>query len=446
MLGSYSQYRPCAGQQATLSVNSSASTCEQDLSASFSYPTFVAALHIELIAKYTWNRLCMHRDVHALMEVLSREETEFIRKSDCKSMIGSEQYYTLSLMRGKKGEVEVYTNLWSRTPGMVFKITGTNAAIQTAKRQIEYFRRRGQFLSFVRKTFPGLSCLWTEGASLLIFEGSDPVSKVNKVEFKAYFGARHDEHDNTGIYIPMVKLFDPAVEQPRDAHGDEFNAFRKHLLERFQLIKDKKAYNCLCNGPVQLEVKFGRLYMVHAPKSYLESPDGVAVNEIKEMIARAYKKGIIRSPLMWREEVLRRSHTRSTIDPGLQSGFCSRISPTINFDQLKGILKEQGFEESGFEEGYLLTCYGKSTTMVAKYDQNRRLVQTNPPPLKWMVTDVRRNSSTKLSESCDIRFEISSQRYNSISRDDRELHQALNFRNGNTFVNRNMMGKAKEFR
>lgn len=386
----------------------------------------------------------MHHNVDALMEVLSREESFFIWKDDCRSMIGSEQYYARLLMTVTDAKVEVNTNLWCRTPGMIFKIVGTNAAIQTAKRQIDYFKRRGQHLSYIQKEFPGVSCLWTKRASLLIFEGSSVTSKKNKVVFEDYSGIRHHEHDNTGIYLPRVYVIEPASGKPSDAHGDEFDAFKDHFLKRFKLINNRTMYNFLANGPVQLEVKFGRLYTVHPPKPYLELPDGVVVDDITECIDRAYKKGVINHPMAWHDELYRQPNIRSGVDSGLQAGFYPRLSPVITLDQLISILRHQGFEDSGYEEGHLLTYHGKHATMVAKYDCNRRLVQTINPPVKWMVTDVVRDSSTRLSDGCDIRFEITSQRHN--SRDNKELYNALILLNGVVAVNKPMMKKAAELR
>lgn len=392
----------------------------------------------------------MHRSIDALMETVCREEIEFIRREDCKTMIGSEQYYSRYLMSKAQVDVEVHTQNWGRVPGMLFKITGTNAAIQTIKKQISYFRRRGYFLENIQRGGFLLSHVWTEGAPLLILEGSDKHVDRSRVFFEDYTGPRHPAHDNTGLY--NVRLSEvTSASLPFEAMGCEYDEFRSHFHGVFKRIMDLSTYNVNCNGPLLFEVKFGAHYMVNVPRELIESSDGVSTRQIKDEVATARLTGRVTNSLMWLEEISRmcaqslKKGVRRAMS-GLESAFLPRIDPTISSTVLLQMLRNRGFKELGFEEGYFLTCQGNQGMQVAKYDVNGRLIKVFYPPLKWMVSDVCRQSMGKRPAAVDIRFELISQRHHSANKEARELKSALSLHNGRMGVSSHLMHKTEELR
>lgn len=392
----------------------------------------------------------MHRSVDALMETVCREEIEFIRREDCRTMIGSEQYYARYLMSKAQVDVEVHTQNWGRVPGMLFKITGTNAAIQTIKKQISYFRRRGYFVENIQRGLFSLSYVSTQGASLLILEGYDTLMSKSRTFFEDYTGPRHPAHDNTGIY--NVRLSEAvSTSQPFQAIGCEFEEFQSHFHSAFDRIMCPGTYNTICNGPLLFEVKFGAHYMVNVPRELIESPDGVSTRQIKKEVISANLTGTVTNSLMWLEEISQMSAQAlkkgvRRVRNGLQSAFLPRIDPTISSMMLLQILRDRGFKELSFEEGYYLTCQGNHGMQVAKYHADGRLIRVFYPPLKWMVVDVCRKNTGRRQAAVDIRFEVVSQRHHSANKDVRELRNALTVYNGRMGVNNHMMHKTEELR
>ncbi|GMH33449.1 hypothetical protein BSKO_01283 [Bryopsis sp. KO-2023] len=408
----------------------------------------VSMLKDEMLRAF--HRLCMHRTVVTLQDTVKREQIEFIRLEDCRTMIKYEQYYARLLTQVAGADVEVHNQEWSRVPGLLFKINGTNAAIRTAQRQVDYFKRRGQTLAVVRRSFPGVSCLWVKGASILIVEGSGTTAQHDRVLFEDYsVRPRHPDHDNIGLYTLRLTVGYPNRSDPLHAVGSEFEEFKQHLQERFRALKNSAAYSHICNGPIRMEVQFGLLYMVNAPTNYIESPDGVLVQDVKDAVAKTVPEGTVLHPLMWLEEVnnnrsLWRSKLKQPTTKSAIQSFCfSRIDPAVSKVRLKEMLVEEGFREGDVEEGYYLVCRGENTGQVAKYYMNMRLEKVFYPPLKWMVADVNRRVLGKKLATGDIRFEVTSQKFNTVAK---ELRNGIVNHSSCKKVNINLMSRTEEFR
>lgn len=119
------------------------------------------------------------------------------------------------------------------------------------------------------------------GSHKMLVEGTTVENDVIRLE--PYFGFKHPNHDHKNLYVIRlgVPLMQPAADPVNTAIYDMFRDHFKHQMVVFNRNYSEEVY-----GTPELQIKFGRFYVLSPPRSFVEDSTHLTSEELVKALDR----------------------------------------------------------------------------------------------------------------------------------------------------------------
>ena len=251
------------------------------------------------------------------------------------------------------------------------------------------------------------------GAHNLLVETA--VGKHASIRLEPYLGYKYPQHDYKRLYV--VRLRDlphtPAVDP---VNTDSYDQFRQHFKR--QLAHFQRQYSPEVNGKCEIQVKFGRSYVVSPPRSFVEDATHLTTEDLLKALER--RKARFLDPMFDSGHFRRVPRGERTNDGFISTSFVASIFfDDEERDFLKQRLtdslidvhaKEYGGDKA---EGVKVVAQTGTGVVTARYDADLNFIGIETAPIRWIVSDVKRKCDCHSDEvegrESDIRFMLKTQ-------------------------------------
>ena len=251
------------------------------------------------------------------------------------------------------------------------------------------------------------------GAHNLLVETA--VGTHASIRLEPYLGYKYPQHDYKRLYV--VRLRDrPATSAVDPTNTDNFDQFRQHF--RRQLAHFQRQYSPEVNGPCEIQVKFGRSYVVSPPQSFVEDATHLTTEDLLKALER--RKSRFLDPMFDSGHFRRVPRGERANDGFISTSF---VASVFFDDEERDFLKQRlinsltDIPEDQYkgdkEEGVKVVAQTGTGVVTARYDADLKFVGIETAPIRWIVSDVKRQCVCHHDEvegrESDIRFMLKTQ-------------------------------------
>ena len=232
------------------------------------------------------------------------------------------------------------------------------------------------------------------------------------IRLEPYLGYRYPQHEYKKLYV--IRLHDRPAASPVDHINTEYyDQFRQHF--RRQLAHFQRHYSSEVNGPCEIQVKFGRSYVVSPPQSFVEDASHLTAKELLKALER--RKTRFMDP-MFDSVHYRRASSREHSGEGFistsffASVFYDEDERAFLAQKMANVLCDDN-EDPDEEKGIKVMAQTGTGVVTARYDADLNFIGVETAPIRWIVSDVKRqcicHSDEVEGHESDIRFMLKTQ-------------------------------------
>ena len=244
------------------------------------------------------------------------------------------------------------------------------------------------------------------GAHSLLVEGS--TEEDGRICLEPYTGFKYPQHDYKRLFVIRAKA--QAAQDSEDPLNtsvyDRFTRHFKHQLDYFARHYSKELY-----GTAELEIKFGRSYVVNPPPDFVEDQSQLVVDDLMKALERRKTRTI--DP-MFSGGSFRQRGNRGQVRSSESSITTSFVSSVRLDDDATEFLRSQlGTRAHEQEEGVKVVAQTGSAVCTARYNKDLEFIGIETSPIRWIVSDIKRLCRVKGDDAegceCDVRLMLKTQ-------------------------------------
>ena len=250
------------------------------------------------------------------------------------------------------------------------------------------------------------------GAHNLMIEAA--AGNQASIRLEPYLGYRYPQHDYKKLFV--IRLHDPPAASPVDHINTEcYDQFRQHF--RRQLAHFQRHYSVDITGPCEIQVKFGRSYVISPPQSFVEDATHLTTEELLKALERRKTRSV--DPMFdsaYHRRAPRREH-------GGEGFISTSFVSSVFFDEKERAFLAQKMKEASPDGdvkprqadqiGVKVVAQTGTGVVTARYDAKLNFIGVETAPLRWIVSDVKRQCICHKDEvegrETDIRFMLKTQ-------------------------------------
>lgn len=359
------------------------------------------------------HRLVMHVSAGSLLRTIKIEKLFFLKLEAARRLAGKEDNIAKMLHMKCGAVIDIQTKMSDRNKnsGMIVTATGNEAELYLLDKEIKLLNRKLEAESKLTRSVRVLGMRDLPGAHNLLIDGASSEEKCS-IRLEPYYGVKYPQHDYKNLHI--VRLFGSSRSALQSSQVDSPVAcsFRKHFERQLKTFDNKFSESVY--GDCELQIKFGRAYVVSPPRSFTEDAYGLTVDDLLRTLENRKTRDM--DPT-W-EAVTQRKPSmysaRNNTEGSISTSFVSSIAYDTDFQEKVRELAK-ALKPIKAESGAKMVVEQASGSVTARYKGKDDLtfVGLETSPFRWVVSDIKRHCNTMESnvegDECDIRFLMKTQ-------------------------------------
>eukprot|EP00210_Caulerpa_lentillifera_P002746 g2625.t1 len=358
------------------------------------------------------HRLVMHVSASALLKTVKIQKLFFLKLEAARVLAGNEDTIAKTLNMKCGAKIDIQTKMSNKTTdsGMIVTAYGTEVELYLLGKEIKLLNRQ---LEADRKRTRSVRVLGLKdmpGAHNLLIDGANSEEQC-MIRLEPYYGIKYPQHDYKNLHV--VRLFGSSKSALDSAAVDSPVAysFRKHLERQLKTFDNK--FSEAVYGDCELQIKFGRAYVVSPPRSFTEESYGLTVNDLLRTLEN--RRGREVDPT-W-ESVMQRKQSNYSAKPSTEGSISTSFVSSIVFDsdvqtRVKELAKNSNPIKA--EKGVKMYVEQNFGTVTARYTgKEMKYAGLETSPFRWVVSDIKRHCKSSgvnaEGDECDIRFLMKTQ-------------------------------------